>query len=741
MQERPQLVEGDRQHSTALRALIRAARHYGLTLDAQQLIRNYPFDTEEPSTAQLLKMAEGVGLRGKLIRINRGELTKLATQVPAILLLPNGKAALINRVEQVDGACFALIDELESQGGLTALYDEPRLFEFWTGEVIVLKLRWRVAGVDRPFGFAWLVGQLLKERRLFRDIAVAAFLISLLALLPPIAFMIMIDRVLSNHSIATLQILGIVLLGMISFETIFGYLRRHLIWVATARIDARINLYVFDKLLNLPMSFFERMPTGMINAKIGQIWHIRQFLTGELFGTLLDSVTLIVLVPVLFILNWKLACLVVVLALSVMGIYIAFLPALRRRHGDVIIAEQKMASHQVETIYGIRTVKSLSLDGLKRQQRDQRVAEVVEAHQAFDRLANVPQTMVTPLERLIYSGSFFFGCYMALSDPTGATIGTVVAFAMLSGRVASPFVQLASAINSFEHARGALSEVASVMNVPPEEGRSGTGLKLAVSGRIVFQDVRFRYSAGAPYALDGVSFEIPHGTIFGVMGRSGSGKTTLARLLQGLNRDYEGLIKLDGMDLREMDLDYLRSSIGVVPQENFLFSGTVRENISIARPKSSFDKVVQAAQLAGAEEFIERLPKGYDTVVEEGAVNFSGGQRQRLAIARALLVDPPILILDEATSALDAESEAIVNANLMRIAQNRTVIIITHRLSSFAMAHSILVLERGKFYDIGRHEELVVSCDIYRSLWSQQNRHLLTEGRDARTAIQSSHAF
>ncbi len=738
--ERPERIESEKQHSTSVVALIRVARHYGLTLDAQQLIRNHPFETEEPSTDLLMKMAAGVGLRGKLMRINRGELTKLARLVPAILVLPNGKAALIDRVEQGEGACYALIDELHSKDGLTALYDEPRLFEFWTGEVILIKPRWRAAGLDRPFGFAWLVDQILVERRLFRDIAVAAFLISLLALLPAITFMIMIDRVLSNHSFATLQVLGVVIIAMVGFETIFGYLRRHLIWVATARIDARINLYVFDKLLNLPMSYFERIPTGMINAKLGQIWHIREFLTGELFGSLLDTVTLLVLVPVLFLLNWKLACYVLVLALAVLGIYILFLPGLRVRTGAVINAEQKMASHQVETIYGIRTVKSLSLEGLKRRQRDQRVAEAVEAHQELDRFANFPQTIVTPLERLIYSGSFFLGCYMALYNPEGTTLGSVVAFAMIAGRVAQPIVQLAGVVNSYEHARGAVEEVASVMNVPPEEGRSGTGLKLPMSGRIVFQEVRFRYLPGAPYALDGVSFDVPQGTIFGVMGRSGSGKTTVARLLQGLNRDYEGLIKIDGMDMREMDVDHLRSNIGVVPQENFLFSGTIRDNIAIARPNSSFDKIVLAAQLAGAEEFIERLPRGYDTVVEEGAVNFSGGQRQRLAIARALLVDPPILIFDEATSALDAESEAIVNASLMRIAQNRTVIIITHRLSSLAMADAILVLERGRFYDIGRHEKLLASCDIYQSLWSQQNRHLLPEGRDARTAIQSSQA-
>lgn len=740
MLERPERLQGEQRHSTAVTALVRVARHYGLALDAQQLVRSHPFETEEPTPALLMKMAGSVGLRAKLTRINRGELIKLAQLAPAILVLPNGKAALITRVQQVEGASFALIDDLGTQHGLTALYDEPRLFEFWTGEVILLKVSWRASGVERPFGFVWLLEQLVMERRLFRDIAVAAFLISLLGLLPPITFMIMIDRVLSNHSMSTLQVLGVVILAMVAFETVFSYLRRHLIWVATSRIDGRINLYVFDKLLNLPMSFFERMPTGMINAKIGQIWHIREFLTGQLFGTLLDSVTLVVLIPILFLLNWKLACLVLLLALAVLGVYIAYLPALRRRHAAVIDAEQKMASHQVETIHGIRTVKSLSLEGLKRRQRDQRVAEVVETHQALDSLANFPQTIVTPLERLIYSGSFFLGCYMALTDPAGATIGAVVAFAMLSGRVASPIVQFAGVVNSFEHARGALAEVASVMNVAPEEGRSGTGLKLPMKGHVVFQEVRFRYTPGAPHALDGVSFEIEEGSIFGVIGRSGSGKTTVARLLQGLNRDFEGLIKIDGMDLREMDLDHLRSNIGVVPQENFLFSGTIRDNIGIACPNSTFDRIVQAAQLAGAEEFIERLPHGYNTIVEEGAVNFSGGQRQRLAIARALLVDPPILILDEATSGLDAESEAIVNANLMRIARNRTVIIITHVLSSLVAADSILVLERGHFYDVGRHEELVVRCDIYRSLWSQQNRHILSEARDARTAIQSSQA-
>jgi ATP-binding cassette subfamily B protein len=707
-------------------ALVRVAAHNGLTLDPHQLIRSYPFDTDEPNSALLLKMARSNGLRARRMEIKRGELSSLARITPAILRLPDGKAVVVESVQQVHGASFALIEELDSQRGAGVLYDEPRLFEFWTGEVIALKLPWFTAAIEPPFGFPWLVRQILMERRLFRDIGIAAFLMTLLSLLPPLAFMVMLDRVLANHSLATLQVLGIAILGIIVFETVFGFLRRQLIWVTTSRIDARINLHVFDKLLNLPMSFFERMPTGMINAKIGQIWHIREFLTTQLFGTLLDSVTLLVLVPVLFVLNWRLAFGVLILAFVMLGVYIVFLPGLRRRYGDVIVAEQSMASHQVESIYGIRTVKSLSLDGLKRYQRDLRVAEVIEKHQEFDRFANIPQTIVRPLELLIYSGSFFVGCYMALSDNSGSTMGAVVAFAMLSGRVAGPIVELANMLHGFEHARGALAEVASVMNIPPEEGRTGSGLKLPITGNIIFQDVKFRYLPGNPYALDQVSFEIPQGTIFGVMGRSGSGKTTLTRLLQGLNRDYEGLIKVDGMDLREIDLDHLRSNIGVVPQENFLFSGTIRDNISAARPKAGF---------------IERLPRGYDTPIEEGAVNLSGGQRQRIAIARALLVDPPILILDEATSALDAESEAIVNANLARIARNRTVIIISHRLSALSMADAILVLERGRFYDLGHHRHLIANCDIYRLLWLQQNRHLELEAPDVGTAIQTTRAY
>jgi subfamily B ATP-binding cassette protein HlyB/CyaB len=209
----------------------------------------------------------------------------------------------------------------------------------------------------------------------------------------------------------------------------------------------------------------------------------------------------------------------------------------------------------------------------------------------------------------------------------------------------------------------------------------------------------------------------------GIMGRSGSGKTTITRLLQGLHRRYDGLIRIDGTDIRAIDLDHMRRSTGVVLQDSFLFSGSIRDNIAASASGASFEQIVAAARLAGAEEFIERLPRGYDTMIEEGGSNLSGGQRQRLAIARALLPDPALLIFDEATSALDPESEAIINANLARIAKNRTVIVISHRLSSLVAADAILALDNGRVVDVGKHEQLLGRCELYRKLWRQQNFH------------------
>jgi ATP-binding cassette subfamily B protein len=236
--------------------------------------------------------------------------------------------------------------------------------------------------------------------------------------------------------------------------------------------------------------------------------------------------------------------------------------------------------------------------------------------------------------------------------------------------------------------------------------------------------VTFTYPGAVSPALDHVSFDVREGEVIGVVGRSGSGKTTITRLIQGIQNAQSGMIRVDGIDIRQIDLTHLRKSIGVVLQENFLFRGSLRDNIAAAKPDADMAEIVNAAQMAGAEEFIERLPMGYQTLVEENGANFSGGQRQRIAIARALLTAPRLLIFDEATSALDPETEAIIETNMEDITLGRTMIIVSHRLSSLVRADAILVLEQGKAVDFAPHETLLARCAPYQRLWQQQTRHM-----------------
>lgn len=725
-QDRPvneSLGSGDRSGS-AIHALVALAKHFGIDTTAETLRRRFVLPPGEPSTATLIAISREIGLEAKAVTATFGELPKLGRTLPAILRGEEGGALLLMEAhsDPMKGS-IAVIRDPTARGDELIAIEEIQLAEFWKGEVILVKKAHSRSDEQQPFGLGWLAGQVLREGKLFRDIAAGALVSTLFALAPPFIFMIVLDRVLTNHSYSTLDVLIAAILIMLAFETLLGYLRRLLTQVVTTRIDGRLNLYIIDRLLKLPMDYFERTPTGRTLGKIGELWRIRGFLTGQLFGAFLDAVPLLGLVPAMLILQWQLALMAFSLAGIIFVIVMLFMKPIGRLHQRMVSAEHAKNSHLVETIHGIRTIKSLALEGRRRKEWDHHVAEAGEARHVLGLMANYPQTLSLPFERLIYSGCIAVGAYMVLMAPDTMNPGALVAFAMLSMRLAAPLVRVAHLQQDLAEVRGAIGEVASIMNVPPETA-GNSGLRSEIRGEISFADVRFRYSQTAPFALDQVSFHVPPGGMLGIMGRSGSGKTTVTRLLQRLNTTYEGMIKIDGMDLREIDLAHLRTHIGVVPQENFLFSGTIRENIAMARGDASLMEVVRAAQLAGAEEFIERLPRGYDTPLVEGGANLSGGQRQRLAIARALLINPPVLILDEATSALDAESEAIVNANLKRMAKGRTVISISHRLSMLVEADAILVLERGSVYDCGTHEELLQRCDIYKHMWYQQNRHL-----------------
>jgi ATP-binding cassette subfamily B protein len=717
-------MQVDEPRGDLFSALVRIARNHGVDLTADALRASYVNIQDDMPSTTLIAIARDAGLEARSIRPKWRELPRLANILPAIIRLKDGGAAvLLSVVSNPQSGQIVCVENPDGGTETEIALDEAHLSELWTGEVILIKRRHDFTDEQQPFGLMWLVRQVLRERRLFREIAIASTIMTVLALAPPFVVMIIVDRVLVNHSVSTLWVVGGALIFMVITEMTLGFLRRKFMEVTATRIDGRLNLYMMRKILALPMDYFERNPTGLTMSKLGKIFQIRNFLTGQLLTTLLDLINLLVLVPVLLILQWKLAFLVFALAGIIFLVIYVYLKPMGREYAKVVAAEQAKGTYLTETVYGMRTIKSMALEGRRLNNWDILTARSISARYDYGSLANYPQTITLPFERMMYSGVFIVGAAFALSAPDVVLPGSLMAFAMLSMRTAGPLVQMAKSMQELGEIQGAVGEAASIFNQPAEEARAGSGLRLPVFGNITFQNVDFRYAQGSPLALNGVSIDIRAGTIFGIMGRSGSGKTTITRLLQGLNPKYEGIIKIDGMDLREMDLRHLRTNVGVVAQENFLFSGTVRENIGMARPNATFSEIVRAAQMAGAEEFIERMPRGYDTFLQEGGANLSGGQRQRLAIARALVVDPPVLILDEATSALDAESEAIINANLLRIAQSRTIICVSHRLAMLVPADAILVMEKGKVYDIGTHQELLHRCDIYKHMWYTQNRH------------------
>ena len=444
---------------------------------------------------------------------------------------------------------------------------------------------------------------------------------------------------------------------------------------------------------------------------------IREFLTGSLFLTMLDSTALFVFLPILVFYSVNLTIVVLVFS-ALLGVNIALLIGPYRRRLEALYnAEGERQAMLVETIHGIQTVKALSMEPVQRKNWDQASAQAVSMHFRVGKISITATTISKFLEKLLTVMIIWFGANMVLKGTL--SVGELVAFQMIAGRVTGPLVQLVSLVHSYQECALSVRMLGSVMNREQEAG-IGHGLRPPIQGSIEFENVTFHYIPTSPPALDHVNIKIPIGKVYGVVGRSGSGKTTITRMIQGMYQPQSGLIRIDNLDMRELDIAHLRQNIGVVLQDNFLFRGTVRENIAMAKSNCSFQEVVYVAKLAGADEFIERLPQSYDTLLEENGSNLSGGQKQRLAIARALLKDPRILIFDEATSALDPESEAIIQKNLALIAKGRTVVVVSHRLSTLTNCDAIVVLERGGLEAVGTHQQLLQTSKSYRELWQQQ---------------------
>lgn len=707
-------------HLTALRCLYLVALHHGVQVAPEKLGEA----DEADSVGSVLRIMRDVGLTAKLLRErNWNDLTKLGSAYPVMAEQLNGNwVILASAMTTPDGRVVAAVLNPQSEQGGVSLVARTQFEENWTGRLILSKRKFSMTDESQPFGLMWFMPEIIKNSRYFRDIAIASIMSSLISFATPLFFQIMIDKVIPHHSYQTLFAVVLAFTITMLFDAVFQYVKQYLLLFTSNRIDARLAERTFNKLLRLPMQYFEGTTTGVLLRNMQQTESVRQFMTGRLFQTLLDTATLPILLVGLFLYSGMLTFVVLAFAVAIASIIGIMIPTFKRKLEMLYQAEGQRQSDLVETIHGMRAVKSLALESLRAKSWGQKVANSVRQRATVGYFSAIAVTLTQSIQSMMQMTILGVGATMVFDG--SLSMGALIAFNMLSGRVTGPLVQIVGLINEYQQTSLSVKMLGKVMDHPPERDPNQRGIRPMITGHLEFSQVTFRYANGAVPALDNVSFIIEEGEMIGVVGRSGSGKTTATRMIQGICSPQEGLIRLNGTDIRHIDLAHLRRSIGVVLQDNILFRGTVRENIAAGKPDASLEEVMEAARLAGAEEFIDRLPMSYDTFVEEGAANFSGGQKQRLAIARALLLRPRLLLFDEATSALDPESETIIQENLVEIAAGRTMIIVSHRLSSLVNANRILVLDKGAVVDFAPHAELLERCEIYRHLWNQQTKHV-----------------
>lgn len=715
----PEVHDPRAPQMTALRAMFVLAHHHGVTLGPEDLPRLSGTD----HAPGLLGCLQRAGFRTRMLAKARWHhVSRLGSACPALVEVEGGAwAILVQVVTTAEGQFAALLDPAAEAEGLRLLPREA--FEArWQGRVILARPRLDESRAQVPFGLRWFLPALAGQKGLLAGVAVAVILGNLISFALPLLFQVMIDKVIAHQAWNTLAAVVAVYVVLVGFDAGFTFVRHRLMQIAGGKVDAQVGARAFGHLMSLPLSVFEATPSGVLVRNMQLTENIRQFLTGKLFQTLLDALLLPVLLVFLALMSGQLTMVVLGFAALIAAMIGLMLPVIRRRLDALYLAEADRQAHLVETLHNMRAVKALVLEPVRRRLWEDGLATAISRQWDVGKVGALAAALTGLAERLMQVAVIGWGAVLVMDG--AISLGTLVAFLMLAGRVTGPLVQVVALISEWQEASLSISLLKGVMDRPSERGPQVRPLTPVLTGAMQFEAVSFSYPGTSRPALNSVNLSIGAGQVVGIVGRSGSGKSTLMRLIQGIEVPQAGMIRLDGHDIRQIDLGHLRQSLGVVLQENLLFRGTVRANITAAHPRAGPEAVARAARLAGAEEFILQLPQGYDTQVEEGGANLSGGQRQRIAIARALLTEPRILVLDEATSALDPESEAVVNRNLAAMAAGRTVIVVSHRLSTLVRADMIVMLDQGRVLDIGPHAALLARCETYRTLWLQQTEHV-----------------
>jgi ATP-binding cassette, subfamily B, bacterial HlyB/CyaB len=601
------------------------------------------------------------------------------------------------------------------------LVERGEFEEAWSGRLVLLGRRASLASLPDVFDLRWFMSAVYRYRRVIGEVLVASFFIQLLGLVSPLFFQVVIDKVLVHRSLSTLDVLMIGLAIVATFEVVLGALRTYVFSQTTNKIDVELGARLFDHLLALPMAYFASRRVGDSVARVRELENIRNFITGSALTLTIDLLFTFVFFAVMFLYSATLTYIVLASLPFYVLISLIVTPIFRRRLDEKFRRGADNQAFLVESVGAAETVKAMAVEPQMRQRWEEQLAGYVRASFRTQTLGNIGTQVVQFINKGTMVLTLYFGAKAVIAGDM--TVGELVAFNMLAARVAQPVLRIAQIWQDFQQTRISVERLGDILNAPRELAQRSAASLPRMQGAIRFEHATFRYRLDGPAVLSDISLDIPAGQMIGIVGPSGSGKSTLARLVQRLYTPESGRVFIDGIDLAMVDTTWLRRQIGVVLQQNVLFNSSVRENIALADPGMPLERVIAAATLAGAHEFILELPHGYDTIIGERGASLSGGQCQRIAIARALLGNPCILIFDEATSALDYESERIIQENMRRIAAGRTVIVIAHRLSTVRGADRIVTIDRGRLVEDGTHEDLLRRGGRYSQL------HRLQAGR------------
>ncbi|MBH9578143.1 type I secretion system permease/ATPase [Inhella proteolytica] len=706
----------------AIQALCTLARLHQVAAEPEALAHALGLTpSTEVREQDLLRAAQHLGLKAKRSKSTTERLNLVP--LPALARLNDGRWVVLaqcdgQRVLFLDPGAEAARPTIEPLEVFAGQWENSG-----SGELILVTSRATLAGELRKFDFSWFIPALVKHRRLLGEVLLVSFFLQLFALISPLFFQVVMDKVLVHRGLSTLDVLVIGLVVVLLFESALSILRTYTFSHTTSRIDVELGAKLFRHLLALPLAYFQARRVGDSVARVRELENIRQFLTGNALTLVLDLVFSVVFIAVMFSYSVTLT-LIVLAALPLYALLsLSLVPILRARLDEKFARGAENQALLVETVTGIQTVKASALEPQMARRWDEQLAAYVSAGFKTHTLASYGHEGINLIGKVVNAATLWFGAHLVMEGQL--SVGQFVAFNMFAGRVAQPIMRMAQMWTDFQQTGISMARLGDILNTRTELPAKSASPLPRVQGRVTLEDVEFRYRPDTAPVLQGVSLDVQPGEIIGIVGRSGSGKSTLTKLIQRLYVPEAGHLRVDGQDIALIDAAQLRRQIGVVLQENMLFNRSVRENIAIADPAAPLEAVILAAKLAGAHEFIGELAEGYDTVVGEQGSSLSGGQRQRIAIARALFANPRVLIFDEATSALDYESEAIVQRNMRSICQGRTVFIIAHRLSAVRQAHRIIAMDKGRIVEMGSHEELLKKPGgVYAHLWRVQSQGL-----------------